>query len=270
MIVVYSSGGAVGWPPLLAPASLVHWWSLRGPITSGMAGLRVLVLLAGGYWLLLLSAAAAARLARFDRALLGLGRVRLLGARRALGLVMGASTAATLLIGCSSPAPVAPDSSRAPVSDAPTLDNLGPWPRAAARATASQPRRTPPRSVDRPPVGRRGVSRLGPRPDRHTSHPGKPSLIPATPITRASNSAAPTSGPRRTWTVRPGDSLWSIAASALAAGSDGPPSEREVATYWLSLIAANRHLLADPDDPNLVYAGETFVLPPVPSPPRPD
>lgn len=60
--------------------------------------------------------------------------------------------------------------------------------------------------------------------------------------------------------VAPGDSFWSIAVEALEA--DGrPASDQEVDQLWRRLIDANRHRLADPDNPDLLYPGQELQLP---------
>ncbi len=61
--------------------------------------------------------------------------------------------------------------------------------------------------------------------------------------------------------VASGENLWSIAAARVEF-SYHAPSETEIAIYWLSLIEANRHVLAS-GDPDLIYPGERLVLPPV-------
>jgi len=76
--------------------------------------------------------------------------------------------------------------------------------------------------------------------------------------------AAPAPGPD-THVVAPGESLWSIAASALAAASPGgsPPDTRQVARYWVEVVAGNRpHLRSG--NPNLIFPGEPVTLPPLP------
>lgn len=66
----------------------------------------------------------------------------------------------------------------------------------------------------------------------------------------------------RTWTVRPGDDLWSIAESTLRAALGRDPGEREIARYWLTVIDRNRARLPIPSDSSLLYPGDIVVLPP--------
>jgi nucleoid-associated protein YgaU len=71
----------------------------------------------------------------------------------------------------------------------------------------------------------------------------------------------------RTWVVRPGDNLWSIAARALGASWGRPPDVREVGPYWWRVVEVNRPRLPNPSDPNLLFAGDQVTLPPPPADP---
>jgi hypothetical protein len=82
--------------------------------------------------------------------------------------------------------------------------------------------------------------------------PAAPSSLLATPI-RAE--------PVSTWTVRRGDHLWSIAERTLAVRHGAAPSDEAVRRYWVELISTNRHRLADPDNPDLIFAGQVLLLP---------
>lgn len=88
----------------------------------------------------------------------------------------------------------------------------------------------------------------------------------------------PTPGARIT--VRPGDSLWRLAAAALGAahGVDGDRLTPEAVTpYWLDVVSANRQRLRS-GDPDVIHPGEVIDLPSLPAPsggrpataPRPD
>lgn len=66
-----------------------------------------------------------------------------------------------------------------------------------------------------------------------------------------------------TWTIESGDHLWHVAEHVLTTTWGHPPTDAEIAPYWQRLIDANRDILADPDNPDLVFPGQTFHLPPV-------
>ena len=61
--------------------------------------------------------------------------------------------------------------------------------------------------------------------------------------------------------VVPGDNLWAIAETVVAAGDGREPDQRTIAEYWLRLIERNRVNLADPDDPDLLFCGQWLDLP---------
>ena len=65
------------------------------------------------------------------------------------------------------------------------------------------------------------------------------------------------------WTVREGEHFWSIAEATLEAAHGAPPSEGEVASYWRELVDANEDRLLPPHDPDLIYPGQTLLVPPV-------
>jgi nucleoid-associated protein YgaU len=73
---------------------------------------------------------------------------------------------------------------------------------------------------------------------------------------------APVEG--RTWTVKAGDHLWSIAEQVLAGSWNRPPTDGEVVPYWEQLVEANRDRLADRDNSDLLFAGQHLVVPPPP------
>jgi hypothetical protein len=97
-----------------------------------------------------------------------------------------------------------------------------------------------------------------PTPPRDTMPVASPGAPPPVPV--SSPAAAPT-----TATVEPGDSLWEIAARAVARATNRDRAELgadEIARYWVALCDANRASLRS-GDVNLVYPGETVVLPPL-------
>jgi nucleoid-associated protein YgaU len=65
------------------------------------------------------------------------------------------------------------------------------------------------------------------------------------------------------WVVRPGDNLWLIAREQVVDETGEPVSDETIATYWHRLIEVNRDLLADPNEPDLIFAGQVLELPAV-------
>jgi hypothetical protein len=88
---------------------------------------------------------------------------------------------------------------------------------------------------------------------------GLPPAAPAETDPTTGGEGAPTS-----WTVAPGDHLWSIAERVMTRVLARQPTHAETARYWVDLIDANRSRLVHPEVPDLIYAGQNFVLPPVP------
>jgi nucleoid-associated protein YgaU len=72
---------------------------------------------------------------------------------------------------------------------------------------------------------------------------------------------APTS-----WTVRPGDDLWSIAGEVLGGTVGGTDDLDATTAYWRTLVAANAGVLADP---NLLHPGQVHTLPAAAASPGP-
>lgn len=64
-------------------------------------------------------------------------------------------------------------------------------------------------------------------------------------------------------TLVPGDSFWSVAVAELTDARGRAPRDRDVVPYWRQLIDANRPILVDPANPDLLYPGQVVVLPPL-------
>ena len=98
----------------------------------------------------------------------------------------------------------------------------------------------------------------GPAGTRPPATKPPPSTQPPAPAPSPPPAARP-----RLHRVAPGESLWSIARSNLANGTGrGEPEvrTREVAAYWLRVLAANRARLRS-GNPDLIYPGEYVRLP---------
>ena len=83
------------------------------------------------------------------------------------------------------------------------------------------------------------------------------------PTTKPTGEASPPTTSRSpTWDVEPGDHLWSIAHRTVAHELGRSPTDHEVHRYWVLLIEANQDRLGAEGDPDLIYPGQTFELPP--------
>ncbi|MGH9179982.1 MAG: hypothetical protein ACRD0N_15730, partial [Acidimicrobiales bacterium] len=72
----------------------------------------------------------------------------------------------------------------------------------------------------------------------------------------------------RTWEVRPGQHFWAVAERVLAEAWQGAaPTDAEVGPYWRTLVEANRSVLRDPDNPDLLFPGQVITVPPPPARP---
>lgn len=63
--------------------------------------------------------------------------------------------------------------------------------------------------------------------------------------------------------VERGEHLWSIAEGVLGRALGHSPTTEEMQPYWQRLVDANRGRLVRSDDPDLLFAGQELVVPPV-------
>lgn len=68
--------------------------------------------------------------------------------------------------------------------------------------------------------------------------------------------------------VEHGDHFWSIAEEALTDAWGRAPTDTEIAPYWAELVQTNDGRLLPPEDPNLIYPDQEFLLPPMPEDPN--
>ncbi len=73
------------------------------------------------------------------------------------------------------------------------------------------------------------------------------------------SSADPT--PATEYTVERGDSFWEIARRRVRLATGREPTDPEIRSYWVALGADNEDRLSDPEDPNLLFPGQTLRLP---------
>ena len=71
-----------------------------------------------------------------------------------------------------------------------------------------------------------------------------------------------------TWEVKRGDHFWAIAEDALTKAWGRAPTNAEITPYWREVVKANRDALLPPDDPDVIYPDQEFVVPSPPLDPK--
>lgn len=94
-----------------------------------------------------------------------------------------------------------------------------------------------------------------------TSQPTTPGVepAPAAPPGTAVAVPLPTAAPGAV-VVQDGDSFWTIAEAQLVR-LGRPTDDRGLTRHWRDVVAANRHRLVDPTNPDLLYPGQVLELP---------
>lgn len=253
--------GPLAPPPLTDPGSWAGWAAARSPIEAGFALLTLVVVALAWYLAAVTALATAGRLVRARRLvriadLLSLPLFRP-AVHAALGLGLVGATVAGVAAG--------PGSRSGLRSLDPAAASLVVATAEASRApTGGAPE--PVRSTEADHPASRPVMRLLP-PEAPGAAEVVPPSAPVLPIEHASPpAAAPVAGAE--WQVRPGDHLWSVAATVLHEAWGAPANDDEVAPYWRRLVEANRAVLADPANPDLLYPGQVVTVPAPPPAPR--
>jgi nucleoid-associated protein YgaU len=90
-----------------------------------------------------------------------------------------------------------------------------------------------------------------------TGRPAEVPRRPAPPATTGGDEGVRGGGVGGAYTVRPGDTLWAVAAAHL------PPAARSPAVidrYWRQVYGANRAVVGP--DPDLIHPGTRLLVPP--------
>jgi nucleoid-associated protein YgaU len=288
--------GPLAAPPLV-PAGWLAWLAGRDPLLASVALLRLVLLAACWYLLLALVAGLLARLSRLPRLIRATDALSPPAVRRMLSRSLGVSLATVLVAGglpatsvvaraapgeLATSTPVDAATAGGPLAAGPGGDASLPLPLELLGATDP----TGMRELDEPTPGSDGRGPATPADPRPSGEVAWADRAPTTGRSRAPARATAGGGPAvpaadapeasvgtpapggSSRVVVAGDSFWSLAVETLMAGWGRTPSDREVVGYWRALIASNRDQLDDPDDPDLIFPGQRFDLPPVPM--RPD
>ncbi len=234
-IVLFTAlgGGPLEAPPLGTPSAWGAWAAERDAVTATIAILRLVVLALSWYLVAVTTIGLVARLTRAARLVRVADALSVPLIRQLLQGALGLTLAAGVVVSSSGAAPVAAarDGGSAPVTAtavALTVDAEPQPPPATASMVAVE-------GVTARMVG------LGP--------PG------------AAAEAVDEVGAGAEHEVAAGEHLWSIAAAHLSAHLGRPAADAEVVPHWEQLIELNRDRLANPDDPDLIFPGQRFVLP---------
>lgn len=269
--------GPLGAPSLTEPATWGDWAMTRAPLDVVFAVLRLVVLGLAWYLLGVSIIGVALRLLRVARLVAVADMVTVPAVRRLLqrALSLGLATAAVTTISHShGPAPsvaaaievVTPVASETVAVSIPVrgrtavISHIG---------TVSEDEALPP---VRPPSGRPWVTRdENPAPDTAAPSAGLPGEAATGPGPSADGPVprtqpAPDHIAAGEWTVSSGEHFWSIAERILVESWKRPVNDQEIASYWATLIDANRQELADPENPDLIYPGQVFAVPEPPEP----
>jgi resuscitation-promoting factor RpfA len=224
------------------------------PVTALLATLTLVAELLAGYLMLVITLRVAACLPGIPgHAAAAAGRLTTLpAARRCLDAALGGVLLAqTALVPPAAQARPAPPTTRPPITATETAARAGTA--AIQLGVLIGLSDTPaPSTPPTPPT-----IRTMPAPPLPTWLGGTPTAPPraqaGAPVSE--HTAHPAAQPQP-YTIRPGDSLWSIAASHLPAGSRRTAI---IDTYWRRIYRANRqHVGADP---NLVFPGAVLTIP---------
>jgi hypothetical protein len=253
--------GPLAPPPLTDPGSWAGWAAARSPIEAGFAVLTLVVVALAWYLAAVTALATAGRLVRARRLVRVADLLTLPLFRPAVHAALGLG-----LVGASVAGVVAGPGSRS------GLRSLDPAGASLVVATAEASRAPtggapePVRSTDGDDPASRPVMRLLP-PEAPRAAEVVPPSAPVLPTEHASPpTAAPGAGTE--WQVRPGDHLWSVAATVLHEAWGAPATDAEVAPYWQRLVEANRPGLPDPANPDLLHPGHIVTVPSPPPAPR--
>ena len=237
--------GSLAAPPLRHWSALHRWMTDHDGPTMAVAVLRIVALVAAWYLLIVINLGLLARLSRIPRLVRLADLATVPAVRRLLEGVVGATMTASM--GAMALVPLATVASR-------------PTPVAAHHPSA----------VHR--TGRVAITGLpsnqpsqGSSTPHHESQPHTATMtVIAPPRPEAVTPAPSRSESLVTWTVQPGEHFWHAAQEGLAEAWGRRPTDREIASYWTTIVAHNRSRLVDPANPDLIFAGQVFELPPPP------
>jgi hypothetical protein len=90
-------------------------------------------------------------------------------------------------------------------------------------------------------------------------------LLAPAPASAPPEERAPSVPPTDSWTITAGDHLWGLSAAALSTAWGRSPTDAEVLGYVAAVVALNADRFVVAGQPDLVFPGQVFARPPIPS-----
>lgn len=264
VVGLHGLGGRLAPPPLTDPGRLNGWLEERQPAEAAFALLRLVGLGTAWYLLGATVLGALVRVARARAAIRVADLFTVPAVRRLASAAAGATVAAALSTGTGTSGAGGHGPSHGEIDMITLLGQEAPITSAEPSegdADGGNPAEPPAEDAgqDAPPLPT--LRRL---PEGPGASPPLPARPPAQPATAP---AAPSPAPADRRAIRPGQHFWSLAEDVLASAWQRAPSDDEVDPYWRRLVAANRSILRDPDNPDLLYPGQVITVPPPPAAP---
>lgn len=253
--LIAAGTGQLATPPI---HGFGRWVDAEGSVAAAMAIARLVGLVLAVWLLATTLAAIGARLLHLGGATRFVDALTLPVVRRmvhgavGVGVVVGAVTSTGATAYAARPEPSTPTMVRLPSQPELRMERLpdAPPDAPAATPTPSDVQSTPETTPTTDPAA----------PTTEPPPPTDPAATP--PPDEPAGPAVPSSR-----VVVQGDHFWRLATEALTQAWQRPPTDDETVPYWEAVIAANRDVLADPANPNLLFPGQQVQLPPPPPPP---
>jgi LysM repeat protein len=268
--MLLAGDGALAAPPLARPGDWGAWASSRGGPAAALAVVRLVVAGTAG-WLLVATVVMSVAQGSGRRSLAIVEVLDVLTVplvRRVVQGALGVGLVGATVAGAAGHGGHPPSRPAAVAVEAPVLERVGERSPGSTASTTSTTSTIRPTTTTTTSTSTTSTSTTVPPPAQVPDLTGPMASVAAdlVAVDAPPPVAAPLAPPPSTWTVASGDHFWSI-AERMTGGSGVGVDERVVRGYWSELIAVNRDRLADPGNPDLLFAGDVLVLPPVPSAP---
>lgn len=260
--------GPLAAPPLAHPGAWADWLTARDPVVAAVAVVRLAALAASWYLVAASALGVVLRVCRLRRLVVLADRATLPALRHLLvataGLTLVSASPAWAAARAGPTGLSGPRAAAAPAQSASSTTTVVEATAGAASASSGPlPTLTmhlvgPGDAAHGRDVGATSTTAAPTTGVPTTGAPGVPATLPAPTAVLPQHESADVGA---TWTVRPGECFWSIAADVLAQAWGRAPTDAEIVPYWRGLIEENRGRLADRANPSLIFPGQVFTVP---------